>query len=242
MSSFTQPTYGSAQSSRQNRQILLPLDTSFSKRETSNPFSSSETLENEPQQQTPNTRHRNHDSLIFINATIPLSPVSSISNDSTSDALLEGLVPRKRNGFARLFCCFSREERARRRVLRATQFEKVGEKSHWSEYWGYQTLHDFVPWQPWSWATTNHRSPPWQYLHTQPGRFRTESLVKHQQLFTIEHASFGWQMPPFSLPFVFTFEGTYAIFFILVKAGISIIFTVVHSVGVGEGLRFVRHH
>ncbi|KAF1354280.1 hypothetical protein EJ07DRAFT_168440 [Lizonia empirigonia] len=128
------PTFGLPKSPRANRQMLLPLDTALSAQTPSTPSSSSETLASESQQPTPNTRHRNHDSLIFINATIPLSPASSTSNDSTSDAQLDGLVPRKRSGFARLFCCFGREERARRRVLRATQFEKVGEKSHWSEY------------------------------------------------------------------------------------------------------------
>ncbi|KZM18613.1 uncharacterized protein EKO05_0000666 [Ascochyta rabiei] len=103
--------------------------------EPSTPSSSSETLASQPQRATPPTRHhRNQDSLIFINATIPLSPASSTSNDSSSDTLLDGLAPRKRSGFARLFCCFGREERARRRALRATQFEKVGEKCHWSEY------------------------------------------------------------------------------------------------------------
>jgi hypothetical protein len=45
----------------------------------------------------------------------------------------EGLAPRRRNGFARLFCCFGREERARRRVVRETEYEKVGEKCHWTE-------------------------------------------------------------------------------------------------------------
>ncbi|KAF9693255.1 hypothetical protein EKO04_008589 [Ascochyta lentis] len=129
MSSFTQSPQGLPQSPRANRSMLQSLDTSFS-----TPSSSSETLASQSQQTTPNTRHRNQDSLIFINATIPLSPASSTSNDSSSDTLLDGLVPRKRSGFARLFCCFGREERARRRVLRATQFEKVGEKCHWSEY------------------------------------------------------------------------------------------------------------
>ncbi|KAF1926908.1 uncharacterized protein M421DRAFT_422150 [Didymella exigua CBS 183.55] len=134
MSSFTQtlPT-GLPTSPRANRQMLLPLDTSFPAQD-STPSSSSDTLASQSQQPTPNTRHRNHDSLIFINATIPLSPASSTSNDSSSDALLDGLTPRKRNGFVRFFCCFGREERARRRVFRETQFEKVGEKSHWSEY------------------------------------------------------------------------------------------------------------
>ncbi|KAF2623247.1 hypothetical protein BU25DRAFT_180410 [Macroventuria anomochaeta] len=135
MSSFTQSTpVGLPQSPRANRQMLLPLDTSFSTQEPSTPSSSSETLSSQSQQPTPNIRHRNRDSFIFINATIPLSPASSTSNDSASDAFLQGLAPRKRDGFARLFCCFGREERARRRELRATQFEKVGEKSHWSEY------------------------------------------------------------------------------------------------------------
>lgn len=134
MPSFTQSTYGLPQSPRANRQMLHPLNTSFPTQEPSTPSSLSETLASQSQQPTFSTRHRNQDSLIFVNATIPLSPASSTSNDSSNDTLLEGLAPRKRNGFIRLFCCFSREERTRRRILKATQFEKVGEKCHWSEY------------------------------------------------------------------------------------------------------------
>ncbi len=137
-SSFTKPApYGLPHSPRANLQMLLPLDTSFLSQDSPSPLSSSETLASRSQEPIPSTRHRHQDSIIFINATIPLSPASSTSNDSTSEALSGVLRPRKRSGFAgfaRLFCCFGREERARRRVLRATQFEKVGEKSHWSEY------------------------------------------------------------------------------------------------------------
>ncbi|KAG9198608.1 hypothetical protein G6514_009784 [Epicoccum nigrum] len=145
MQSFTQPRpVGLPQSPRATRPTLSPLDTTFPLPDTSRPSSSSstpssssETLASQSTQSTtpPYTRgHRNADSLIFINATIPLSPASSTSNDSSHDGLLDGLAPRKRSGLVRLFCCFGREERARRKVLRETQFEKVGEKCHWSEY------------------------------------------------------------------------------------------------------------
>ncbi|KAF3048372.1 hypothetical protein E8E12_011738 [Didymella heteroderae] len=134
MSSFIQtPPTGLPTSPRANRQMLLPLDTTF-RAQDSTPSSSSETLASQSEQTSPNTRLRNRNSLIFANATIPLSPVSSTSDESSSDTLLDGLTPRKRNGFVRFFCCFGREERARRRVLRETQFEKVGEKCHWTEY------------------------------------------------------------------------------------------------------------
>jgi hypothetical protein len=76
------------------------------------------------------TRHRRRDSMIFVNATIPLSPASSINSESPFD----GLAPRKRSAFARLFCCLGREERNRRRAMRSMEYEKVGEKCHWTEY------------------------------------------------------------------------------------------------------------
>ncbi|KAF3044972.1 hypothetical protein E8E11_007302 [Didymella keratinophila] len=134
MLSFTQtPPSGLPTSPRANRPMLLPLETTFQTQD-STPSSSSDTLASHSEQTTPNTRVRSRDSLIFANAIIPLSPVSSTSDRSTSDTLLDGLTPRKRNGFVRFFCCFGREERARRRVLRETQFEKVGEKCHWTEY------------------------------------------------------------------------------------------------------------
>jgi hypothetical protein len=138
MSSYTQtPPMGLPTSPRANRQMLSPLDTSFplqTSTQGSTPSSSSETLASHSEQTTTHTRLRSRDSLIFANATIPLSPVSSTSNDSTTDGLLDGLTPRKRNGLVRFFCCFGREERTRRRVMRETQFEKVGEKCHWTEY------------------------------------------------------------------------------------------------------------
>lgn len=83
------------------------------------------------------TRVRNADSMIFVNATIPLSPVSTTSDRSAleeREAPFEGLAPRKRNGLARLFCCFGREERARRRAQRFAEYEEVGTGGHWSEY------------------------------------------------------------------------------------------------------------
>ncbi|KAH7371343.1 hypothetical protein BKA66DRAFT_424140 [Pyrenochaeta sp. MPI-SDFR-AT-0127] len=126
---------GLPSSPRANRQMqaLSPLDTSFSSDGSRTPSPYSGASEKPSPQSLVDTRHRNHDSLIFINATIPLSPASSTSSLQKEEPY-EGLAPRKRSGFARLFSCFGREERARRRVTRATEFEKVGESCHWTEY------------------------------------------------------------------------------------------------------------
>ncbi|KAH7084156.1 hypothetical protein FB567DRAFT_76369 [Paraphoma chrysanthemicola] len=125
--------YGLPTSPRANRQMLSPLDTSFPSNESRTPISVSPYSDKASPQSSIDTRHRNRDSLIFINATIPLSP-SSTSSSPSKENPYEGLVPRKRSGLARLFCCFGREERTRRRIMRETEFEKVGEPSHWSEY------------------------------------------------------------------------------------------------------------
>ena len=94
---------------------------------------SSFTLVNEkPRQMFVDTRPRNHDSIMFANATIPVSPTDSDCSDA-QDAM-NGLQPRPRNGFARLFCCFGREARARRRYERENYYEPAGKKLHWSEY------------------------------------------------------------------------------------------------------------
>ncbi|KAH8723706.1 hypothetical protein GQ44DRAFT_568498, partial [Phaeosphaeriaceae sp. PMI808] len=126
--------YGLPSSPRVNRQMLSPIDTSFSASEPRTPTTPSPYSDKVSPQSLIDTRHRNHDSLIFINATIPLSPASTISSSPSKESPYEGLAPRKRSGLARLFCCFGREERARRRVTRDTEFEKVGEASHWTEY------------------------------------------------------------------------------------------------------------
>lgn len=136
MSSPLSPFGGLPASPRANRQMLSPIDTTFSTSEESR-------CHTEPPppytDASPNTlasarQHRNRDSLIFINATIPLSPSSSTSSSPIKENPYDGLAPRKRSGLARLFCCFGREERARRRVIRETEFEKVGEAGHWTEY------------------------------------------------------------------------------------------------------------
>ncbi|KAF1913080.1 hypothetical protein BDU57DRAFT_559230 [Ampelomyces quisqualis] len=129
MSSPISP-YALPTSPRANRPILSPINTAFlsNQSRTSSPCS-----DNSSPQTLVETRHRNHDSLIFINATVPLSP-SSISSSPPKENPYEGLRPRKRSGLARLFCCFGREERARRRIVRETEFEKVGEAGHWTEY------------------------------------------------------------------------------------------------------------
>jgi hypothetical protein len=126
--------YGLPSSPRANRQMLSPLDTSFSSNESTTPSPYSDKSEKASPQSLIDTRHRNRDSLIFINATIPLSPTSSTTSSTYKESPYEGLTARKRSGFARFFCCFGREERARRRIIRETEFEKVGEPGHWSEY------------------------------------------------------------------------------------------------------------
>ncbi|KAH7385334.1 hypothetical protein DE146DRAFT_759580 [Phaeosphaeria sp. MPI-PUGE-AT-0046c] len=126
--------YGLPASPRADRQMLLPIDTTFSLDQSRShtepppPYSDAS-----PQTLSSARQHRNRDSLIFINATIPLSP-SSTSSSPIKENPYDGLAPRKRSGLARLFCCFGREERARRRVIRETEFEKVGEAGHWTEY------------------------------------------------------------------------------------------------------------
>ncbi|EAT87044.2 hypothetical protein HBI56_139840 [Parastagonospora nodorum] len=124
--------YGLPTSPRANRVMLSPITTSFPSNASSttpSPYSDGSS----PRTLVETQQYRNRDSLIFINATIPLSP-SSTSSSPHKENPYDGLVPRKRNGLARLFCCFGREERARRRVVRETEFEKVGEMGHWSEY------------------------------------------------------------------------------------------------------------
>ncbi|KAF2821074.1 hypothetical protein CC86DRAFT_108299 [Ophiobolus disseminans] len=129
--------YGLPTSPRAHRQMLSPLDTTFRSNQTQTPTTASSSPSPYSDKASPqsliDTRHRNRDSLIFINATIPLSPSSTSSIPSKEDPYA-GLAPRKRSGLARLFCCFGREERARRRVVRDTEFEKVGEAGHWTEY------------------------------------------------------------------------------------------------------------
>ncbi len=124
----------SPRANRQN-QMLAPLDTSYSSRNeshTPSPYSgASEKVS--PQSTTLDSRHRNRDSLIFANATIPLSPVSSTDSIKKEDPYA-GLAPRKRSAFARFFTCLGREERARRKAFMEQEFVKVGESSHWSEY------------------------------------------------------------------------------------------------------------
>jgi hypothetical protein len=149
--------YGLPTSPRANRQMLSPLSTSFPVRAhrphtshvprsatptsglSSHPTSAlsshppSSDSEKTPYPEYINTRHkhnRRRSSLIFVNATVPLSPSSTYS---TQEDPFEGLKPRKRSALGRFFCCFGKEERARRRVVRETQFEKVGEVGHWTE-------------------------------------------------------------------------------------------------------------
>ncbi|KAF2010276.1 hypothetical protein BU24DRAFT_54944 [Aaosphaeria arxii CBS 175.79] len=115
-------------SPRPMRQTLPSLKTDLVDNETA----SSPAQEKGYAATSNSNRPRRQDSLIFMNATIPLSPTSPLSENNHGP--YDGLVPRKRSGLARLFCCFGREESARRRAMRSMDFEKVGERQHWTEY------------------------------------------------------------------------------------------------------------
>ncbi|KAF2870455.1 hypothetical protein BDV95DRAFT_496191 [Massariosphaeria phaeospora] len=126
-------------SPRVNHAHLTRLDTNTSSTSspassrTTSPYSASDNEKGSPAVFI-DTRQRRRSSLIFANATIPLSPASSISREYAAEKEgFEGLAPRKRSGLARLFCCFGREERARRRAMRFADFEQVGEDCHWTE-------------------------------------------------------------------------------------------------------------
>jgi hypothetical protein len=143
--------YGLPTSPRANREMLAHIETTFpaksltpdsalssnptySEKSTSYSANPSPYSDKASPQSLIDTRHRNRDSLIFINATIPLSPTSSSSSSTLRENPYAGLTPRKRSALGRLFRCFGRQERARRRVVRDTEFEKVGEAGHWTEY------------------------------------------------------------------------------------------------------------
>ncbi|KAF2846677.1 hypothetical protein T440DRAFT_354765, partial [Plenodomus tracheiphilus IPT5] len=130
-------------SPRANRQMLSPLDTALSTNNATSqnpsPYSTASNSSSASTLVATQPPLRSHSSLIFVNATIPLSPASSASTASPRKERVgnpyDGLEPRKRSAFARLFCCFGREERARRRRDRSVEeFEKVGGSGHWSEW------------------------------------------------------------------------------------------------------------
>ncbi|CAI6330496.1 unnamed protein product [Periconia digitata] len=127
------PFGGLPSSPRAFRQTLDPINTSLRPATSGNPspYTDSASEKQSPQSFIDN-RQRNRDSLIFANATIPLSPNASPIMEYKEQPF-DGLAPRPRNGLARLFCCFGREERARRRAMRFAEYEKVGEKCHWTE-------------------------------------------------------------------------------------------------------------
>ncbi|KAK3201283.1 hypothetical protein GRF29_185g473718 [Pseudopithomyces chartarum] len=132
MSILPNSPYGLPATPRATRPGLSPLDTSF--RPKSGLYSDLPTSSTDKgsAQTFLDDRQRRRDSLIFVNATIPLSPATS-SPSTYREGPFDGVTPRRRNPFARLFCCLGREERARRRAAWADEFEKVGEKRHWTE-------------------------------------------------------------------------------------------------------------
>lgn len=120
--------YGLPASPRATRPGLSPLDTSFRHA----PYTDSASPREKTATNFIDNRPRRRDLDIFANATIPLSPPPSPPS-TFKDSPFEGVTPRRRNPFARLFCCLGREERARRRAAWADEFEQVGEKRHWTE-------------------------------------------------------------------------------------------------------------
>ncbi|KAF2193284.1 hypothetical protein K469DRAFT_552627 [Zopfia rhizophila CBS 207.26] len=121
---------GLPKSPRPNK-MLLPIDTTIPNPSSQCGYgapSSAGTCEKTLQPQFVDTRKRNRDSLIFINATIPLSPASSISKEYSDRSSLDS--ERKRSGLARLFgWCFGGAERRRNRYA---EFEEV-KSCHWTE-------------------------------------------------------------------------------------------------------------
>ncbi|KAF1952374.1 hypothetical protein CC80DRAFT_179553 [Byssothecium circinans] len=130
MSSFN---HSLPSSPRATRQTLAPLNTSLRPTTSPDPSPYADLVSEKSPQSFVDNRQRSRDSLIFANATIPLSPDMPPPSMEYKEQPFDGLAPRRRNGIARLFCCFGREERARRRANRFTEFEKVGEKCHWTE-------------------------------------------------------------------------------------------------------------
>ncbi|KAF2122356.1 hypothetical protein BDV96DRAFT_594244 [Lophiotrema nucula] len=145
--------YGLPRSPRP-QQMLYPIDTSVGRRDSNNtnkrydsgnssPYTSNdstpETCISEKNGMLIDNRQHSRETAIFANATIPLSPASSSSasnHGSDNDEVYfgEGVRPRKRNPFARLFCCFGKEERARRKADRwVVEYERP-EDCHWTEY------------------------------------------------------------------------------------------------------------
>lgn len=133
MSNSPPSPYGLPSSPRATRSNLTPINTTL--RPTTSPYSDGSASPNEKDSANSSfvdTRTRRRESLIFVNATIPLTPASPVSSTYKEEPF-QGLAPRRRNPFLRLFCCLGREERARRRAVWADDFEKVGEKRHWTE-------------------------------------------------------------------------------------------------------------
>ncbi|KAF2742094.1 hypothetical protein M011DRAFT_413251 [Sporormia fimetaria CBS 119925] len=124
------PFPGLPKSPRPNQQAFSPNPSLYNG--SGSPVTSEKTMP----QAFVDRRRRSPSSLIFVDATIPLSPPCSVTSSSheSLDAPLEGLAPRKRTGFARFFSCLGREERARRRTQRPSDYVKVGESCHWTEY------------------------------------------------------------------------------------------------------------
>jgi hypothetical protein len=132
MSTSPNSPYGLPASPRATRSGLTPLNTSFRFPPPRSTSSTPSPNEKRSPHSFIDSRPRRRDSLIFVNATIPLSPPPSPPSTFRENPF-EGVTPRRRNPFARLFCCLGREERARRRAVWADEFEQVGEKRHWTE-------------------------------------------------------------------------------------------------------------
>ncbi|KAF2472970.1 uncharacterized protein BDR25DRAFT_341738 [Lindgomyces ingoldianus] len=143
MSSYSpRSPFGLPQSPRPNGMLspgmLSPINTTLSSPSSPRYDSGATSPTNQalsekgPQPIFIDTRQRRRESMIFVNATIPLSPRSSIALGDRSDTQSLREPPRKRRGIARLFCCFSSEARERRKRQRYMDFERM-EDVHWTE-------------------------------------------------------------------------------------------------------------
>ncbi|KAF2262192.1 hypothetical protein CC78DRAFT_325365 [Lojkania enalia] len=113
--------------------MAYPLDTSFHGRRvdsaTHSPTITPDVVISEKNGVLIDGRRHGRETMIFAQATIPLSPATTAPS-CEPEPFYDPV--QKRSVFARLFCCFGREERIRRRKARDLEFEKP-ENLHWTE-------------------------------------------------------------------------------------------------------------
>ncbi|ORY18540.1 hypothetical protein BCR34DRAFT_473319 [Clohesyomyces aquaticus] len=125
--------YGLPKSPRPNN-MLFPINTSPSA-PSSPRFDSGATSPASQASEKPqlfiDTRARRRESMIFVNATIPLSPVSSLTGTRGDRSNTHIPGSRKRSGIAKWFSCFGSEAREKRK-RQYGDFERM-EDVHWTE-------------------------------------------------------------------------------------------------------------